>query len=309
MKAVKAIFIIYRDINTQELYLEDVLCKDFGITGKKRKMIKNRICSNVTEEQIRKIEQRSEMGFYPLEAVIKDVQIKQNTEREFTYYYLTDTKEYYIPRTTYELCLNLKVEVEGKPKIIQEHNCYSITKMQLQTLMRKGYLGNKISINLEETKQEEPQDKSIIIVYKDRDEKLYIPEKYGIKQTGKVYTITGKQCYEITEQELEKIYNRKIIIVKIAIKPEKKQIISITICTTETEWFIPEEIIVQCGLDLSERRKIRVDGKPYIQINELDMVEIKKALGEIEINTKKIWPMSQKRKMEETDQGSIRRYP
>jgi len=49
---------------------------------------------------------------------------------------------FYIDRKTYELCKSLQIEIDGFPRIIQDKNCYSITKDQLQTL--SNTLGMKL---------------------------------------------------------------------------------------------------------------------------------------------------------------------
>ena len=58
-------------------------------------------------------------------------------KKSFVYYFDTTNNQFYIPWEQYETSKKLGIDIEGKPKIIQGRNCYSIHPEQLKELQGK----------------------------------------------------------------------------------------------------------------------------------------------------------------------------
>ena len=138
-------FTIYVD-NThgKELYISNKLCNKYGIGTIKQKYIRGTLNCLVTNEDIERIEKEANEDNITLNK--KYVLIDNNelaySNNIFTYYYDVDDKTMYIPREIYELTKNSEISIEGKPKIINDKNCYSITEEQLKdieaSIQKKG---------------------------------------------------------------------------------------------------------------------------------------------------------------------------
>ena len=117
------------------------------------------------------------------------------------------------------------------------------------------------------------KENNIIIVYKDINTgKLYIPEEYA-KSKNNMAIILNKKCYETSIEELETIYNKRILIIDVAIRPKKN--IVITICNNNGDLFISNEILKQFNIVSKYSKMILVNKKIYTQIGneELDKLE------------------------------------
>lgn len=217
-------------------------------------------------------------------------------KKSFVYYLDTNNSEIYIPRKQFEACRSLGIECEGKPKIIHGRNCYSIAEEQLKELVEKSeFIGIEQKVQLEKKQKEAPKKvEKTIIVYQDANTKtLYIPTKYlGEKKTSS-RIIMDKPCVVTNEQQLEKMYNTRIILVKVYTKPNKA--LEIIVAYIGNRLFISEEIALAFLIDTSLRKRIRVDGEMFAEIapQELDYIQedLKQEGITIEFNHKEIMPV------------------
>ena len=202
--------------------------------------------------------------------------ILQIIERKtFIYYNDVNNQTLYVPRFIYEECLFNSIEMTSKPKIIMEKNHYSITRKQLQELEEKTYYkGIEKKLYL---KKENPSPKltNTIFAYKDGNTNIiYLPLEYAKQTSGNTKTIMNKKCCVVHERDLEKIYNKTIIVVTVFLKPE--EIEDVLICRIEHHYFIQESVAITFGLSMLDRKRIRVDGVIYIQISreEINLIYI-----------------------------------
>lgn len=112
-----------------------------------------------------------------------------------------------------------------------------------------------------------------VIVYKDiNNGKLYIPEEYAKTKINKE-TILNKVCYETSIEELETIYNKRFLIIGVAIRPKK--LLHVIICNSDGDLFISNEILKQFNITSHYSKMILVNKEIFTQIGneELDQIE------------------------------------
>ena len=299
----EAYFLVYRDLNSNKLYVAKTLCDKFQFTNST--IIEGIVYHSVTEEEIKSIEELSHQENINLKPKYKDiyldnktiinpkkpniklVPINSNPDR-FKYYKDNASQKYYVPRQLLEKCRELKLEIEQTPRIIDNKNTYSITFEQLQELIQKtNYKVEEIVIDTNpqeipqepkiEQKIEPKKEEEIIIVYRDkRTDKMYIEESYHLSQSTNEKTILNKKCLEITEKECEQIYNKRFIIIDVYLKPDKKVIL--TVCQTPDKLFIPQEFVQL--LEYKDRKKIKVAQFIFIEVTKEEIENIKMILEE-----------------------------
>ena len=121
---ISAKFTVYVDENdNNKLYVEKSLCHRHGITNQPERQINEKTYYQITFEEIDKIEKISKEK--KLALIRKYETIRLEKEKLKFNYFRTNTA-LYITRDIYELAKNNNVEIEGKPKIICNSNCYSI---------------------------------------------------------------------------------------------------------------------------------------------------------------------------------------
>ena len=269
---ISAKFIVYVDENdNNKLYVEKSLCHRHGIINQIERNINNKKYYQVTPEEIDKIEKISKEKKLTL---IRKYEAIQLNKEKFEFNYFRINKELYITRDIYELAKKHNIEFEAKPKIISNCNCYSIKEEELINLEEKtNSKGKRIIIR-------EPKTLETIVVYKDMiNNKIYIPREYAPIQSTKITEIMNKKCFESSEKELEKIFNKKFIIANVYLNNKHnkpKEILNIILCKFENTLFIPEEIIKKLNINISLQKKIKVNGNIFHQITEEELYFIKK---------------------------------
>ena len=219
--------------------------------------------------------------------------IKIIERKSFIYYNDVNNNTFYIPRDIYEKCISLNLKWDSKPKIIQDKNYYSTTRAILNELAKtKEYYGIEKVLRLE--REIIPKSlENVIMAYKDgKTGIIYISEKYQPENSANLKIILGKRCYPITERELERILNKKIIIATVFCKPKEQE--KILVCKAGEKRFIKETAGITYGLSLINRKRIKIDNQIYIQVTEeeLTLIQImaKKEDKEIEFEKKEIFP-------------------
>lgn len=133
-------FTVYVDINHNKLYVANSICDRYNIKGIEKRIIKGSTFYNVTEGDIKMIEDMTRDEKILLKRdfveITLDDEIKP-AEYLFIYYYNLEDKTAYVQRNILELARTNGIEIEGKPKVIENKNCYSITEEQLQDLQEK----------------------------------------------------------------------------------------------------------------------------------------------------------------------------
>lgn len=409
-------FNVYVDKNHNDsLYITSNLCKKHGITSAVNRVIDGVVYSKVTEQDLDKIEYDTKNDKITLKRKYIEKIIEtdvDNSEYLFMYYYDMETNSSYITRKIFELCRKLDISIEGKPKIINDKNCYSITDEELKLFEEKStyrgieriikddnseevptediipyedYLStiqndnsdleeqesnesnskaveipyekqeeeikmqkdeiivpennynhafdsvleennypqednsteveittqenndnqNINDIVVENTPYEEPtpivEEKSAIpekivletiIVYRDRrTNKLYIPQEYATNIDRESKTIMRRFCYQTSFQDLERIFNKRIIIVDVY--PFNKQIYNVIVCNTQGKFFVQEHTLTDLDINVSLQHKIMVNKEIYVEItrSDLDAIRAKETKNlEINIELKHITP-------------------
>ena len=325
-------FIVYKDTNhNNKLYLSNAFCTKYEIQPISKRILNGHTYCNVTEEDIQKIEELSKT-----EKVIykrKYVEIALDDERKpaenlFIYYFDIEEKKLYIPRNIYEVCKKASIEIEANPKILEEKNCYSIIEEQLKEIEQKtNYRGierllkpknsqilelnippvfSKEVQEIKETPKEEKKEtlkenpyptQGVIIVYKDeKNGKLYIPTKYQIITSTVERDIANHKCYETNRNTLEKIYNKKIIIV--SVYPGVPLEYNILVCSNDKEQlFISEENLRKLNMEKQNPHRILINKVIYFEITKEELEKIKKKNSsnlKIKIEIKHIAPIKKK---------------
>ncbi len=204
---------------------------------------------------------------------------------EFEYYYDEQNNIIYISREILELSRKLNIEIEGKPKIINNKNCYSIHYKDLKKIEEqekiKG-IENKIT--------NKEKEKNVIIVYHlANTDELYLTENINnLANTDELYLteninnsndtkeIMNKVCFKTTAKELEKTLNKKFVIVTVyqnneTATPKDNKLI---VCNYNNVLFIEENILESLKLQTTNKKKIRVDKIIYIEITEAELNEV-----------------------------------
>ena len=109
--------------------------------------------------------------------------------------------------------------------------------------------------------------------------KIYIPREYAPIQSTTTKQIMNKICFESSEKELERIFNKKFIIANVYLNEKynkPKEILNIILCKFENALFVPEELIKKLNIEISLQKKIKVNGNIFHQITEEELLNIKK---------------------------------
>lgn len=205
---------------------------------------------------------------------------------EFEYYYDEQNNIIYISREILELSRKLNIEIEGKPKIINNKNCYSIHYKDLKKIEKqekiKG-IENKIT--------NKEKEKNVIIVYHlANTNELYLTE--NINHSNDTKEIMNKVCFKTTAKELEKTLNKKFVIVTVyrnneTTTPKDNKLI---VCNYNNVLFIEENILESLNLQTTNKKKIRVDKIIYIEVTEAELNEVLEKTNST-IITKEIKPL------------------
>ena len=271
---LKITLTIYID-NDNKKYIESELCSVYGINIKDEININNTLYSSVTEKEIEFIENHSLNKGILLKKIYKKLPI--SNKKLFVYYNCLDDKKLYIKRETLETARNYNIELEAIPKIINNNNCYSILKEQLEEYENKtNTRGIEQLINNSKNNKKIKNILETRIVYKDKlNNKIYIPEEYATKKDRNKKIILNKLCYEATINEIECIYNKKIFIVDVYTKKEiEKEKLNIIICNNNGRLFISEINAIKLNIKPISNKKIKIKNDYYKEIDNNSINEI-----------------------------------
>ena len=155
---------IYVDVNhDKKLYISSKMCIKYGIEPKNQTKINNILYNQVTHEDIDNIDKQARYNNILFRRKYTLVQL---TDNDKFFYYYHDQKEntMYIQREIYEDAKNLNIKIEGKPKIINDKNYYSITEEQLKDIesifQKKGIEKIINPNNIKENNQKEKKGES-----------------------------------------------------------------------------------------------------------------------------------------------------
>ena len=268
---ISAKFTVYVDENDNDkLYVEKSICHRHNITNQIERTINGKYYYQVSLEEIDQIERISKDKKLSLKRKYERISLDKEKNR---FNYFRTSNALYITRDIYELAQKNEVKIEGKPKIISNCNCYSIKEEELMELERKtNSEGKRVIIR-------EPKEVETIVVYKDvNTNKIYIPREYFPTQSNATTEIMNKKCFESSEQELEKIFNKKFIIANVYLKAKRKElkeILNITLCIANDDLFISQEIINKLNISTTLPKKIKVNGVIFQQITHEELSKIK----------------------------------
>ena len=188
-------------------------------------------------------------------------------KKTFLFYNDINNRTLYIPRFVYEECKYHNIEFESHPKIICERNYYSIPRDKIKELEEKSnYKGIEKVLHLEKEKKS-PKLNDVIFAYKDGLTHLtYIPVKYAEKTSGNTRKIMNQDCRIIHMRDLEKILNKRIYILTVFLKPDEPE--QLILCKKDSQLFMNEVEALSFGLDIENRKKIRVNNELYVEISQ-----------------------------------------
>ncbi len=268
---ISAKFTVYVDENDDnKLYVEKSLCHRHNIKNQIERKINNKTYYQISPEELDQIERISKDKKLPLKRKYETIRLEKE-KIKFNYFRTNNTL--YITRDIYELARKNEVNIEANPKIISNCNCYSIKEEELVELERKtNSIGKKIIIR-------EPKTVETIVVYKDmNNNKIYIPTEYVPTQSTNIIEIMNKKCFESSEQELEKIFNKKFIIANVYLnkKKEQKEILNILLCKFGKNLFVSKDIITKFNVTPSLPKKIKINEQIFHQITleELKIIKV-----------------------------------
>ena len=268
---ISAKFTVYVDENNDyKLYVEKSICHRHNITNQIERTINGKKYYQVTLDEIDQIERISKDKKLSLKRKYETI----NLEKEKIHFnYFRSNNTLYITRDMYELAVKNEVKIEAKPQIINNCNCYSIREEELVELERKtNSEGKRIIIR-------EPKTVETIVVYKDvNTNKIYVPIEFIPTQSTSTLEIMNKKCFESSERELEKIFNKKFIIANVYLRKKKKElkeILNIMLCMVEDKLFIPQEIINKLNVQTTLPKKIKVNGIIFHEITAEEFKNIK----------------------------------
>ena len=297
-------FNVYVDTNHEnKLYITDTLCDKYKITPISKRIVNKLTYSHVTEEDLNKIEKLSEQEKLILKRKYVGIKLEDKTKAAdylFMYYLDVDDKKMYINRETLEKARKNNVEIEAIPKIIEDKNCYSITKEELKNLEEKTSthgIERLVSKNNRNNNTVTKKDNcKTIIIYRDViTDKLYIKEEdIFSNRYSNEKCILNNLCKEISVRELENTYNKKFIIADVYTYNKCKEY-NILVCNADDKLFISNNILLNFNIYLDDARKIIINKEIYTQVND-NIIDYLNSLNsesiKINIVNKKIIPVN-----------------
>ena len=268
--------------DNDKYYITDELCKKNNLTAISHEIINNISYSQVSLNDLEDMEKRAKEKRITMTREYKEIN-NENKSLSYKYKYDPNKNIKYIDRKTLEELRKNNINIDTKPIIIDNHNCYIISDKDISIYF------NKDNIIENNTKKFET-----ILIYKNcYDNKLYIENnKISNLNNRRSKTLLNKECVEIEIFDLENTYNKEFIIVDLYTYNEPKEY-SFIVCQTIDEIFIPINILETLNIQTEYNKKIRVNNEIYIKISKeklnyiesLDSKNIK-----ITITTKKIIP-------------------
>lgn len=205
---------------------------------------------------------------------------------QFEYYYDEQNNIIYISREILELSRKLNIEIEGKPKIINNKNCYSIHYKDLKKLEEQANIKgieNKIT--------RKTKEQNVVIVYHlANTNDLYLTENINLSNDTK--EIMNKVCFKTSPKELEQILNKKFVIVTVYQNNETStsKDNKIIVCNYNNTLFIEKNILESLNQQITNKKKIRVDKIIYVEVTEDELNKVLEKTNST-IITKEIKPL------------------
>ncbi len=205
---------------------------------------------------------------------------------QFEYYYDEQNNIIYISREILELSRKLNIEIEGKPKIINNKNCYSIHYKDLKKLEEQANIKgieNKIT--------RKTKEQNVVIVYHlANTNDLYLTENINLSNDTK--EIMNKVCFKTSPKELEQILNKKFVIVTVYQynKTSTSKNNKIIVCNYNNTLFIEKNILESLNQQITNKKKIRVDKIIYVEVTEDELNKVLEKTNST-IITKEIKPL------------------
>lgn len=258
------------------LFVNERLCNYYKIAkNNNKRKIKGIDCLEITQKDLEEIQKK-----YQSKINYVSVYEPKNT-RYYNFY--EEKNKFYVTRNIYELILKANLDIEATPKILDNRNCYSITKEQLDSFEEKlHYYGTKITLNEEKT-----------LIYQDKKtNKLYLPIKAECIHSDT--TILNKKCQEIINNDLSTMNLTNPIIVSVYRNIVPKVTREITVCSYEDKIYINKDIIEEFKKQLKLIEKIKIGKDIYLKINADDLDYIKEEAMKrniiLKFNLRKIAP-------------------
>lgn len=239
------------------LFINERLCNYYKIAkNNNKRKIKGIDCLEITQKDLEELQKK-----YPSEINYISIYEPKNT-RNYNFY--EEKNKFYVTRNIYELILKANLDIEATPKILDNRNCYSITKNQLNCFNEKlHYHGTKITLNEEKT-----------LIYQDKKtNKLYLPINTECIHSDTI--ILNKKCQEITNNDLSTMNLTNPIIVSVYRNIVPKVTREITVCSYEDKIYINKDIIEEFKKHLKVIEKIKIGKDIYLKINADDLNYIK----------------------------------
>lgn len=303
-------FTVYVDKKHEDkLYILNTLCSKYDIFPKSKRIIEGITYCNVTPEDIDTVEECTKKEKIILKRKYVDIELDdeiQPAEYLFIYYYDFASNTSYVQRDMYELIRRNQIEIEGKPKIIRNRNCYSITEKELKEVeLKMGYRGiqqlikpkiqteippkediQEIVDQFEELKDRVEQaaqsltipkmvdlpviPKETVLIYQDkRNKQLYIPTNLIESNGTEPVEIMHKQCYITGLYELEKLKDKNVIIA--SVYPISKKEYNVLICNNNGQLYISKDMLDELGFYIENPHRIIVNKEIYEEITEDDV--------------------------------------
>lgn len=262
IKPADQLFMCYCDYNANKMYINremfDLARKnDIEIEGEP-KIIYNKNCYSITENQLKEIEQK--LCYRRVEQLLQ-------------------------PKMNRTVLQPKSVKDIEKPKL--DINFPNVDKIQ-EVIDKAREFGKEfeakqiINKRLEETIKDEDyedeedyeEDKEQIIIYKDKNtNKLYSP--YPLSNPyQKPVNIMHKLCYETTTEELKEIEDETQVII-VSVFPVEKKVYDIIICNNNGQLYISKNILEELGFYIENPHKIIVNKEIYEEITEEDLELVK----------------------------------
>ena len=300
-------FLVYVDKNhNDKLYINNNLCERYNINPIDKRTFDRITYAQVSKEDLDTIENIAKHENPILKRKYAKIELKDKikpAKKLFMYYLNLDNNTKYIDRNILEMIRKNNIEIDSKPIIIDNKNCYSISDDVIKEFEQVSSMRGVEKLFTEKPKQinnnTNKNEIETILVYKDcLTDKLYI-EKGKMnkeKEENRKYLL-NKVCYETSIFELENTHNKKFIIVDVY-HYIQHLCYKILVCVCNNELYIPERIISLLMINVGQIKRIRVNGEIFVNITQdvLDTIkDIETEYTEIQFDYKQIIPANDRK--------------
>lgn len=290
-------FTVYHIKETNKLFVAAELCEQYNV-GHGLYFINGIKCNNVTEKEIKGMEEKTKNQNICLEAETKNISFQKQEQKnigQINVYVDNDTNRMYV-----EDSLGI-----GKGIFyIGTNRCKEVKPEDLE-----NYEVEYLIMNFNTNKKEEKNE--LVTVYKDKNNnnKLYITKdncnKYNIGNLNNFKYINNQECYEISleelsmlneskhddvtvntnvstvylQKEVQQVINRKTEEKNDQIEEKNDQIEeTFLVCKYQGIYFIDTEIAIKYGIEC--RNEVDVEGRIFTEVSEEDIKMIEEMTKE-----------------------------